>query len=82
MKDIYFHLPNEGLEDLECFALVFFYAHINMAFCFYIYVPLQVVSCDQCYCFDPVEIALTQIIKIVYHVVHYHTFWCLIDLGD
>ena len=57
MKDIYFHLPNEGLEGLESFALVFFYAHINMAF-FYIYVPLQVVSCDQCYCFDPVEITL------------------------
>ena len=34
MKDTHFHLPNEGLEALESFALVFFYAHINMAFLF------------------------------------------------
>ena len=46
MKDILFHLLNEGLEVLESFALVFFYAHINAAFCFYIYGRLQVVSCD------------------------------------
>ena len=46
MKDIRFHLPNKGLEDLESFAL-FFYTHINMAFCFYVYGPLQLVSCDQ-----------------------------------
>ena len=46
MKDVHFHLPNEGLEGLESFALVF-YAHINTAFCFYKYGPLQVVSCDK-----------------------------------
>ena len=34
MKDMHFHLPNEGLEGVEGFALVFFYAHINTAFCF------------------------------------------------
>ena len=45
MKGILFHLPNQGLEDLESFAL-FFYAHINKALCFYIYSLLQVVSCD------------------------------------
>ena len=31
MKDKHFHLPNEGSEGLESFALLF-YAHINMAF--------------------------------------------------
>ena len=36
MKDIYFYLPNEGLEGLERIVLIF-YAHINTAFCFYIY---------------------------------------------
>ena len=45
MKDILFHLPNEGLEGLESFAL-FFYAHINTAFYIYIYGSLQVVSYD------------------------------------
>ena len=44
MKDMHFYLPKEGLEILESFVLVFFYAHINTAFCFYIYGPLQVVS--------------------------------------
>ena len=43
---ILFHLPNEGLEGLESFVLVFFYADINMVFCFYIYGSLQVVSSD------------------------------------
>ena len=47
MKDIHFHLSNEGLEELKSFVLVF-YAHISMAICFYIYGPLQVVSCDKC----------------------------------
>ena len=47
MKDIHFNLPDEGLEGLENFALVFFYAHKNTAFCFYIYGPLQVVRYDQ-----------------------------------
>ena len=27
MKDIHFHLPNEGLEGLESFALVFLRTH-------------------------------------------------------
>ena len=78
MKDIHFHLSNERRTGKFCAS--FFYVHIKMAFCFYIYGPLQVVSCDQCYHFDAVEIAFAQIMKIVYHVVHYHTFRCLIDL--
>ena len=56
MKDMHFYLTKEGLESLESFVLVFFYAHINTAFSFYIYGPLQVVSCDQWHCFDAVEI--------------------------
>ena len=45
MKDILFHLPNEGLEGVGSFILGFSYAHINTAFCFYMYDSLQVVSC-------------------------------------
>ena len=45
MKDILFHLPNEGLEDLESFAL-FFLCTYKQPVCFYIYGLLQVVSCD------------------------------------
>ena len=45
MKDTLFHLPNEGLEGLESFLLVF-YVDINTALCFYIYDSLQVLSCD------------------------------------
>ena len=52
MKDILSHLPNDGLEGPESFVLVFFY----MAFCFYIYGSLQVVSCDPWQCFDAAEI--------------------------
>ena len=55
MKDQLFHLPNEGLEGLKNF-LLFFYVHTNMAFCFYIYGSLQVVSCDPSHSFDAVEI--------------------------
>ena len=45
---------------------------------FSIYGPLQVVSCDQWHCFDAVEIRYSQTKKIVV-VVHYKTFWYLID---
>ena len=57
MKNVPFHLPNEGLQDLESFMLIcFFYAHINTSFSFYILDPLQVVSWDPIQCFDAVEI--------------------------
>ena len=47
MKDTLFHLPTEGLEDLESFLLFFsFYVHRNMALCFYTCGSLQVLSCD------------------------------------
>ena len=46
MKDIHFHLPNEGLECLESFALVFV--------CTYKHGFL--VSCNQWHCFDAVEL--------------------------
>ena len=46
MKDTLFHVPNEELEGLESFVLVF-YGHINTVFCFYIYGSLQVVSCNR-----------------------------------
>ena len=38
-----FHLPNEGVEGLENFALIF---SMHMDFCFYIYGSLQVESCN------------------------------------
>ena len=47
MNDKLLHLPNQGLEDLERFLLVFFFnEHINIAFCFYMYGSLQVLSCN------------------------------------
>ena len=45
MKDILFHLPNEGLEDLESFAL-FFLCTYKQTCLFLQYGLLQVVSCD------------------------------------
>ena len=56
MKDKFLHLPNEGLEVLQSFLLVFFYVYINIAFCFYIYGSLQVLNCDPWHFFDAVEI--------------------------
>ena len=58
------------------FFASFFYVHINMAFCFYIYCSLQVLSCDSWHSFDVIVKRLVQIKKIVYP----HTLWCLIDL--
>ena len=55
MKDKLLRLPNEGLEGLEGILLVF-YVHINMAFCFYIYGSLSVLSCYPWLSFDAVEI--------------------------
>ena len=37
MKDVCFYLPNDALEGSGKFCASFF-AHINTAFCFYIYV--------------------------------------------
>ena len=54
-KIYFFHSHNRGLEGLESFVLNL-YAHINTAFCFYIYGTLQVDSCDHDICFDAVEI--------------------------
>ena len=60
MKDILFHLLNEGLEvcleSLECFVIVFFNTHKNITFSFQIYGPLQLISCDPTHSFDVVEI--------------------------
>ena len=65
------------------FCTSLFYAHINTAFCFYKNGPLQVVNyCGQpWHCIDAVQIRYAEIMKIVHPVVHYHTLWCLIDLG-
>ena len=73
MKDKLLHLPNEGLEGLESFLLVFLYVHKNVAFCFYIYGSLQVLRCDPRPSFDAVEIRLAQIKKIVYCLGHQYT---------
>ena len=56
MKDILFHLPNEGLEGVGSFILGFSYAHINTAFCFYMDNSLQVVSCNPSHYFGAVDI--------------------------
>ena len=72
-----FHLPNEGVEGLENFALIF---SMHMDFCFYIYGSLQVESCNLWHCFDAVEIRYAQIMKIIYSPVHHHILWCLTDL--
>ena len=79
MKDKLLHLPNEGLEGLESFLLVF-YVHINMTFCFYIYGSLQLLICHPWHSFDALEIRLAQIKKVVYPLGHHHALWCLIDL--
>ena len=46
---------------------------INLAFCFYIYGSLQVLSCGPWHSFDLVEIRKAQIKKIVYPLSHHHT---------
>ena len=46
MNEKILYLPNQGLEGQERFLLVFFNVHINIAFCFYIYGSLQVLSCS------------------------------------
>ena len=46
MKDILFHLPNEGLEGLESFMLVFLCTYKDGFLFLYIYGPVQVVSYD------------------------------------
>ena len=73
MKDILLHLPNKGLKGLESFLLVFLCTYINMAFCFYIYGSLQVLSCDPGHSFDVVELRKVQIKKIVYPLGHHQT---------
>ena len=52
-KIILFHLPNEGLERLKCFVVVF-YAHINTAFRFvFFWVEIQ----NQMEVLDPIYMA-------------------------
>ena len=64
----------------KVFASFFFYVHINVAFCFYIYGSLQVLNCDPFHYFDAAEIRSAKIKKMLYLLGHHHTLCCLMDL--
>ena len=55
MKNILFHLPNEGLESLESFELVFLCTYKHDLLVLHIW-SIQVVSCDPCHRSDAVKV--------------------------